>query len=52
MLLSPVAGPVLPTKPITSDVRAVWDTDPPEINVEMPQHMASGMVGVTRRGEH
>jgi len=40
MLLSPVAGPVLPTKPITSDVRAVWDTDLPEINVEMPHHMA------------
>ena len=35
MLLSPVAGPVPPTKPIT-----VWDIDLPEINVERPHHMA------------
>ena len=44
MLLSPVAGPVPPTKPIT-----VWDIDLPEINVERPHHMAWWESG---RGEH
>jgi len=39
MLLSPVAGPVPPTKPITWEVRAVCDTDLPEINMEMPHLM-------------
>ena len=29
---------------------AVWDTDHPEINVEIPRH--AGMVGVTRRWDH
>ena len=40
MLLNPVAGPVPPTKPITCEVRAVWDTDLSEIKVEMPHHRA------------
>ena len=43
MLLSPVAGPVPPTKPIT-----VWDIDLPEINVETLHH--AGMVGVRESG--